>query len=90
MINTSAFESLKRYQLLDQVRDEIVQNVVLHPYSWMLPYLNEAIAREISFMENNKDVWLMDTQIRKNETLNRPIEETRANENQKTNGGERG
>lgn len=57
MINTRAFESLKRYEELHVQLEPLVRDPRAHPYHWMIEPLIAAIKREIAFMEANREEW---------------------------------
>lgn len=57
MINTPAFESFKRFEMLESARVAIRSEHGLSPYDWLLPLIAAAIDREIQFMRVNREVW---------------------------------
>jgi len=56
MINTSAFESLERYQRLEAAMLKVKDP--LHPYHWIHEFLVQAVLREVNYMRCNKEEWL--------------------------------
>lgn len=58
MINTPAFESLKRLSRLSCALDFLRKRPTLtEEYTWMKPLIEKAIEREKRFAENNSIEW---------------------------------